>query len=407
MSVIARTSASTEEAREDETVLFPKEALTGVFFRWIDQTRELTDAPIEYLWSMFLVCVGMMIGRRACISNPMPLYPNFYLLFLGQSGSTRKSTVLSLGQHLLDLSRVQFKTLSGIVSSEGLIEALSEQPETKALAVADEFRKLLSVATRKGGQDLLPTLQSLYYGRTASVDRRKNPTTAIDPFFSLIGASPPEFIDDLLRERDITGGFLNRFLTIIGEPRETISRPKKLRDVAWHHILKPLHHLREIGSMELDFDADSGLLWDSWFRRWTADHRTLPVRGQQLTERTPEHALKIALLYSLVKNETAITPHSLDIALQVCRWLEAATLRTFRNIGVPAFDRCERDIIGTLRRSAERKMWRRDLQRAMSARGHNAEIFNRAIRSLEVNDQINLTPVETSARKKRTVVELL
>jgi hypothetical protein len=182
---VGLNGANKSESTDNEPDVFPHEAFTGVFYRWMDQMREVTDAPVEYLWGALLLAIGIIIGRGAWISNPRPLYPNFYVLFLGPSGSSRKSTVLSLAQHLLELFNVDYKTLHGIVSSEGVIEALAEREAMKALGYADELRPLLSVAGRKGTQDLIPKLQSLYYCTTTSIDRRKDPVTAIDPFFSI------------------------------------------------------------------------------------------------------------------------------------------------------------------------------------------------------------------------------
>jgi hypothetical protein len=130
-----------------------------------------------------------------------------YVLLLGPSGSSRKSTVLFLAQHLLDVFQVKYKTLHGVVSSEGIIEALAEGEETKALGYVDEFRTLLSVAGRKDTQDLIPKLQTLYYCTTTSIDRRKDPATAVDPYFSLMTASPAGYIEDLISEREISGVF--------------------------------------------------------------------------------------------------------------------------------------------------------------------------------------------------------
>jgi Protein of unknown function (DUF3987) len=394
-------------ATEDEPDAFPQEAFTGIFFRWLDQIRQVTDAPIEYLWGALLLGIGIIIGRGAWIANPRPLYPNFYVLFLGPSGSSRKSTVVYLVQHLLELLNIDYKTLQGIVSSEGVVEALSEHEEIKALGYADEFRTLLSVAGRKGTQDLIPKLQSLYYCTTTSIDRRKDPSTAIDPFFSIITASPAEYIEDLIGDREISGGFFNRFLTIVGQSRKAMPRPKKLRDVSWHHISKPLNELRGIRNREVDLDPEAGMLWDTWFEQWTNDHRNLPTRDQVLTERIPEHALKIALVYALTKNERAISAQSLATAIKICGWLQSSALRTFRDAGVDRIGKCERIIVETLKRTKDRRMWRRDLQRTMSARGYNAEMFNRTIRALEINDQIRPYPVTVASGKHRTAVELL
>lgn len=115
-----------------------------------------TEAALVSLWGAFLLSVGMVIGRNAWRYSPRALYPNFYLLLLGQTGDSRKSTVLWLACELLRYVGVDFKELDGVVSSEAIYEALADREGTKGLVYADEFRALLSVAKRKGTQDILP-----------------------------------------------------------------------------------------------------------------------------------------------------------------------------------------------------------------------------------------------------------
>src|SRR5262249_18632142 len=143
------------------TQRFPESAWTGVFAEWRDTISSSTEASFESLWGAFLIASGLVIGRRVWRSTPPPLYPNFYILLIGQTGDSRKSTCLWLATEFLNHVGEDFRSLEGLVSTEGLIETLAAREETKALIYADEFRALLSVARRKGTQDILPRLNSL------------------------------------------------------------------------------------------------------------------------------------------------------------------------------------------------------------------------------------------------------
>lgn len=68
-----------------------------------------TEAALETLWGAFLLAVGMVIGRNAWRESPRPLYPNFYLLLMGQTGDSRKSTVMWLACELLRRVGEDFK----------------------------------------------------------------------------------------------------------------------------------------------------------------------------------------------------------------------------------------------------------------------------------------------------------
>src|SRR5688572_17064931 len=72
---------STEDGEDDNQELsFPEAAWTGLFARWRDVAAPVTEAPLEYLWTAFLLASGLIIGRHRWINNPRPIYPNFYAL---------------------------------------------------------------------------------------------------------------------------------------------------------------------------------------------------------------------------------------------------------------------------------------------------------------------------------------
>jgi putative DNA primase/helicase len=394
---------SNEEPRADTQIPFPESAWIGLFRLWRDELGECTDAPIENLWGAFLLATGMAIGRNRWICNPMPLYPNVYLLLLGDSGISRKSTVLGFAERLLKESGTDFKTLYGIVSTEGIIEPLAAEEGKKALAYADEFRTLLGVANRKGTQDLLPKLNSLYYCRTTSVDRRKDPVTAVDPFFSMMTATPKDYIEDLIGDREVSGGFFNRFLSICGTPRDSKPRPRKLSSIPWEKFRQPLTGLCDLSPREIDFAADATELWDSFFDQWTVDHRKGSPREQLLTERIPEHALKIALIYSTLRERQHIDVESLAVSIKICGWLQSNTLSIFQDIGLDKRSKAEQAIIRRLGKAKDHLMPIRSLQQYCGSIRITTTDFRDALKVLKDTDQIVDCLVTTIGRERKAV----
>ena len=117
--------------------------------------------------------------------------------------------------------------------------------------------------------------------------------------------------------------------------------------------------------------------------------------------------MKIATVYAVLGGERKISARNLAISIKIGKWLQASALHVFDDVGLDRFGKCERIIPDLLKRAKDHRMWRRDLQRAMSARGFNGELFNRAIKALESNDIIRCVPVTTGAGKKRPVVEYI
>ena len=167
--MLTRIVETPESDDEEIAAGFPGAAWAGLFGKWRDTVAPCTEASLESLWAAFLLAAGLILGRSVWRSSPRPIYPNFYLLLLGQTGDSRKSTVLWFAEELLQRVGVDIQTIRGIVSTEGLLEALAQE-RIRALGYADEFRSLLSVAKRKGTQDIIteiaisPRMPSRGYG---------------------------------------------------------------------------------------------------------------------------------------------------------------------------------------------------------------------------------------------------
>lgn len=393
---------------EEKPCKFPAIAWSGFFSRWRETVAPCTEAALETLWATGLLAAGMVIGRRAYRESPRALYPNFYVMILGQTGDSRKSTTMWLACELLRHVGEEFKDLDGVVSSEGIYEALSAAEGTKGLIYADEFRAFLSVAKRKGTQDIIPRLNSLYYcPARASIDRVKDSTEIIKPFLSMVTATPQAYVDDLLTDLEITGGFLNRFLIIAGDEQPPKAIVRSPSPVAWESIAAELRKIRDREYGNLEFGEDALGLWTDFYNSWKHERRDWNPKQANLTARIFEHVLKIAVVYSVLAAEPEISGKSLAIAIEIGGWLQSNTLKLFADTGLDHFGKCERAVIDLLKRAKDGQVWRRDLQQAMSKKGFNAEIFNRAIRALESNDVLFPSEIKTMAGRTRLVVHYI
>jgi hypothetical protein len=405
---------SVEEHREDSQATFPGGAAwTGLFARWRDVVAPCTEAALENLWSAFLLAAGLAIGRTAWRESPQRLYPNFYLLLIGQTGDSRKSTVLWLASELLERVDIEFNKLTGVASAEAIYTALAEHDGTKALLFNDEFRALLTVGERKTTQNLIPKLNTLYYcppRDSISRAKVKESTNVIEPFVSLIAATPLAYVDDLLSELHISSGFLNRFLVVTGEeqaPKPIVQQPST---AAWESVTAPLRSIlteTQASPRHLEFSPDAEKIWNDFYIKWKTERREWKQKQAELTARIFEHVLKIAIVYSVLGGENQITADSICRAITIGGWLQSNTLRLFTDTGMDHFGKCERIIIEMLKRAKDGQAWRREMQQAVSKRNFNAEIFNRTIRALESNDILRCRTITTAAGRERTMLEYL
>ncbi|HEY2921730.1 MAG TPA: hypothetical protein VGK77_22310, partial [Candidatus Binatia bacterium] len=215
-----------------EAASFPEAAWSGLFRDWRDIVTPVTEASTEKLWSVLLIVAGLVLGRNAWLENPQKLFPNFYILLVGQTGRARKSTVLWLATELLRRVDQDVEIIRGIVSTEGIFERLKDKG-TRALGYADELRAVLSANQRRGTSDILPKMNSLYScpDSDAITRRDRDKSTEVEePFFSFVTATPLRYVERLLGNEEIAGGVLNRYLIVCGKeqaPKPLVKSPSE------------------------------------------------------------------------------------------------------------------------------------------------------------------------------------
>ena len=379
---------------EDTMPRIPEAAWFGLFETWREIIAPCTEASLESLWSAFLVAVGLICGRNIRVENPRPLYPNFYTMNLGVTGDSRKSTALWFCESGIRQVGEEVEIIRGIVSTEGIYERLSAEKHpggAKALGYVDELRALLAVAKRRGTQDLLPKLNTLYYCvEEDSIDRREKSTTIRRPFFSLIAATPLEYVTDLLGNQEIVGGTLNRFLPIAGPEQPPKPRAKPPSEAAWDAIANPLRQVREhlvAAPVNIAWgDPEAVALWDSFYIAWKEARRRRSRVEADLTARTDEHILKIALVFTALSGEHDFTAEIIARAIAVGEWLEKSNLHLFRGVGQDQITQAQDRIMAVVK-SAGGQMRTRDLQQRLS-KEMRAEAFRTAYRGLLEADRL-------------------
>jgi Primase C terminal 1 (PriCT-1)/Protein of unknown function (DUF3987)/Bifunctional DNA primase/polymerase, N-terminal len=375
---------------ETKLVAFPEDAWRGPFLTWRDIVSPCTESPAEYLWASCLIVVGLDLGRNVRIENPRPLFPNFYALLMGRTGDDRKSTALWYAAEALSqlLMANQVDMLRGIQSAEAVYESLSRMDGAKSLAYCDEFRSLLSVAKRKGTHDIIPRLASLYYcPEQDSLNRSEDSTVIKKPFLSLIAATPPEYVQDLLSNLEIDGGFLNRFLTITGEVSEWKAIAPRAQ--GWSQFVAPMKAILshyDDNECAFGWTERSREIWIQFYTELKKSRQGWNPRDQKLTARIDEHTLKLAMVYSAIEKESVITEEALATAIKIGKWLQQVTLNAFGDVGQDYFSRAEKIVLDVVK--AKGKIYRRYLQQWVHKKGINGEILTRVITSLVKNGQL-------------------
>ena len=188
------------------------------------------------------------------------------------------------------------------------------------------------------------------------------------------------------------GGFINRFLFVEGLRHKTIPFPEPPDPEAARSLAEGLTIVvdRCVNSpLEMGWSGDARSMYDTFYRAWHERQFALPESTAAVTNRIPDHVVKIGMVYSVLAGEDQIIADTIATAIQIGEYLETTPSKLFSDTGLSKQGRVEQMIITRLRAHGG-MMGLRELQQAIGGKT-DAESFNRAITNLEKAEQIKVT----------------
>jgi hypothetical protein len=275
---------------------------------YVDYASDLTDAPEIYHQVLGLNLLSLAVGRSPISITPNQLYPNMWVVLIGLSGVSRKSSAMKLANSILP---EQKKPLPNDFSPESLQQALSEQPQ--GLIWKEEIGGFLENIKKKdymsGTADLLCQL----FDCPASYNRRLRSInfSLKNVCFNIVGATTPSRFMATVKLSDYESGFAARLLPVVGVKTKSLRRRKfylvdnKKRDalrVVWQSVFDVFHDPKRRVTFEFE---DSAL---DYLNNWcdlkdaevlkTVDVREADLKGA-VGARMQDYAIKLSALFEV------------------------------------------------------------------------------------------------------------
>lgn len=325
--------------------------VTDDYRRAIDGVTEAAD---EHHYFALLAVIGAILGRRVWIDYAYPLFPNFYSLNIGRSGSTKKTSAIRIA---VDVGRRADATLRmswTVGSGEGLLEALSAadasetQPihpiHNRLLLLQGEMGQLLGKARQEGSSTLIPLLLEAFDAPPMMDPTTRNkPITATRPTLSMLAATTTAHLERYLAKSDVYGGLGSRLLIALGEPKDPIPMPRKAEPHRFNSVVSAIHSALERWAKPAEFH-----LSDKAEERWTKAYTAWKAREEDLGERadfvsrTHVYAMKMALLFAALENDTPIIELAqIEAAIQAADFSQRCALAVLGEMGDPRMVRIE------------------------------------------------------------------
>ncbi len=238
-AIVAAPAARPAESIDDTATLgvlappvLSDGALQGRAGRIVRALAPHTEAAPAALLVTLLAWFGAVIGRGPHVElannqHPVRLWP----LVVGKTSGGAKGTSFQVIRAVMDRACSDFgrnNVSSGLTSGEGLIESVRDQvgddpdapdfdegvTDKRALIVESEFASVLARGRREGNT-LTQVLREAWDGGPLQTKTRKaNALKATDHHIVVVGHITPGEMLRTLRSEDLSGGTLNRFLTV-------------------------------------------------------------------------------------------------------------------------------------------------------------------------------------------------
>ncbi len=342
----------------------------GVVGDFMQRVEMETEAHPVALASSLLVAIGNIIGRGPhFMVGRTPHYVNLFLAVVGNTSSGRKGTGLDIIRdcvRLADPHWAEFCQSPNLVSGEGVIDALRD-PVTKNVPVKGggpvgfeqvvvdpgvlDKRLLINCAElvsafRAGNREnstLAQTLREGWDGKTLRTMAKNCARTATDPHLSIIGHATRHELLKTVREADVFGGSMNRFLWVLSQRARLLPFGGDLDDLGTvpQRIDDVITFARTVGRMWRSPEANRA--WENVYAELTTATGSDLVAA--VVSRGEAQTLRLSMLLALAAGRSTIEAEDLAAALDLWRYSAASARAIFAGVHDVLFNR----IVDTIR----------------------------------------------------------
>lgn len=290
------------------------------------QAKSSSEAPARYFWWSALAVLAATVRKNVYLDRfHYILYPNIYVILVSARSGLRKGIPISMASSMLNEIEAT-RVLSGQMSIQGVIHELSQQrtaengrvfSEAQAILLSDEFAAYL-VDDPKA----LTTLTALHNTHEHEAGWKKilksSPIEMLkNPCITMLAASNERLFEEVVKGRDIEGGFIARTFIVYESKRQRIDslmwKPKGLKSN------KELScYLKELTEVKGQFTIEDKVrhTYDLWY----IDLCNLKTQDRTgALDRLGDQVLKAAMLISLAREPSLeINEVDMDEAISEC-----------------------------------------------------------------------------------------
>jgi hypothetical protein len=322
---------------------------------WLDgylKYTEDTESPTSYhIWAGLSLIAGALQRKVYLRWGFETIYPNLYIVLIGPSGKARKGAALGIAKDLL-MAIPGISVSPEAASPEAIILAMKRASanftdptdnKIKFHCSLTAFSEELAVFLGQANIGLLSKLTDFYDSKDSwsyeTVGRGRDSLQGL--CFNLLGATAPEWIQSMLPQEAVGGGFTSRVIFIV-EERKGKTVPKPVFTEA-NRLLQDdlICDLERVSNLKGKFTFSPAA--EEAYVNWYSEQDRLSLAGEPAIadpkfagycERRATHIRKLCMLMSASRcDHLVIELCDFDRALKILKAAELKMHMAFRGLG--------------------------------------------------------------------------
>lgn len=312
---------------------------------------ENTEPPLSYhTWAGISTVAGALQRKVWLEWGFEVIHPNMFVVLVGPSGKARKGVALGIAKSLLN-EVPNISLSSEATTREAVISAMKraitnfQAPDgtVKFHCSLTCFSEELSVFLGQNDIKFLSTLTDWYDSK--DVWRYETVGRGLDSLqglcFNLMGATAPDWLQSMLPQEAVGGGFTSRVIFVVEEAKgKSVPKYNKTDEDRRLEgaLIRDLERISQlVGSFKFDTGGEEAYV--QWYE--SEDKRLangeLPVddpRFSSYAERRATHLRKLMMIMSVSRGDSLIiTRGDYDRALKILTTTERKMHKTFGGLG--------------------------------------------------------------------------
>ena len=318
---------------------------------YLEYTKNSEPPTIYHQWGAMCAIAGALQRKVHLRMGFERIYPNLYVILVGHSGRTRKGVALDIAYKML-------ATVSGVSiapeasSREAIILAMKramsnyEDPATGQIMIQcplTAFPEELAVLLGQGDIKLLANLTDWYNSKDEwsyeTVGRGRDALQGL--CFNIFGATAPDWIQSMLPQEAVGGGFTSRVIFVVAEKKRDTVPEHNLSDaeiLLQNKLARDLERINQLKG-QFQFSPEGKASYIEWY----LEQDKLLSQGQPAIddmrfagycERRATHLRKLMMIMSASRTDSLeVAEEDFIKALALLKMTESKMHLTFGGLG--------------------------------------------------------------------------